>query len=353
MVMAYTRCGRDPVRTTITVNELIGKGTFGRVYKAHLDKSEHLVALKQVDFDPYMMEREPEIMNYLEGHCNIVRLIMHCYAQIGCSQQNYLFMAMEYMPMTLSEFIVQQRQRPLQTVYVRIISYQLFRGLGYLHSHCICHRDIKPENMLLDPLTMNLKLGDFGSAKFLEANESSATYVCSRLYRAPELFAKCTRYSTMVDVWSAGCVLAELLKNVALFSSNKHDQAQLLHMISLLGTDGLDRAPIVLAASGLEAATTNIARPSWQTLIGTWVPQDLAALLDECLQYEPAARIAPLRACAHASYDELRTMDALNTLMPNGVRLPSLFNFSEHELQVDPGLWMHLLPLQLEEVVEQ
>ncbi|EDW13224.2 glycogen synthase kinase-3 beta [Drosophila mojavensis] len=352
-VMAYTRCGREPVRTTITVKELIGKGTFGRVYKAHLDKSERLVALKQVDFDPHLMEREPEIMNYLEGHCNIVRLIMYCYAQINCSKQNYLLMAMEYMPMTLAELIIKHRQRPLQMIYVRIISYQLFRGLGYLHSHCICHRDIKPENMLIDPLTMSLKLADFGSAKFLDINESSATYVCSRFYRAPELYAGCQRYSTTVDVWSAGCVLAELLKSFALFASNMHDEAQLLHMISVLGTDGLERAPHILAASGLDTATTIIPRPSWQMLIGVWVPQDLAALLDACLQYDPTARIAPLRACAHASYDELRTMDPLNTHMPNGMRPPSLFNFSQHELQVDPGLWMHLLPLQLAEVIEQ
>ncbi|XP_064541192.1 glycogen synthase kinase-3 alpha-like isoform X2 [Drosophila montana] len=355
-VMAYTRCGREPVRTTITINELIGKGTFGRVYKAQLDQSERLVALKQVDFDPYILEREPKIMNYLVGHCNIVRLIMYCYARLGHARQNYLLLAMEYMPMTLAEFILQQRERPLQSIYVRVISYQLFRGLGYLHSHFICHRDIKPENTLLDPLTMNLKLSDFGSAKFLQANESSATYVCSRFYRAPELFAKCEIYDTSVDLWSAGCVLAELLKGAPLFASSKHDQAQLLHVIGLLGTAGLERAPRVLAASGLDAATVS-ARPSWQTLIGNWVPEDLAALLDDCLQYEAAARISPLRACAHASYDELRTMDALNIQMPNGVRLPPLFNFSAHELQVEPGLWMHLLPLHLSqslvEAIEQ
>ncbi|TDG42637.1 hypothetical protein AWZ03_010933 [Drosophila navojoa] len=272
---------------------------------------------------------------------------------MNSSKQKCLLMAMEYMPMTLAELIKKHRPRPLQMIYVRIISYQLFRGLGYLHSHCVMHRDIKPENMLIDPLTMSLKLADFGSAKFLYANSCSATYVCTRSYRAPELLARFQRYSTTVDVWSAGCVLAELLKSFRLFASNKHGEAQLLHMISVLGTDGLERAPQILAASGLDTATTIIPRPRWQTLIGAWVPQDLAALLDACLQYDPAARIAPLRACAHASYDELRIMDPLNTHMPNGVRLPSLFNFSQHELQIDPDVSTHLLPLHLVEVIEQ
>ncbi|ALC39477.1 Pk34A [Drosophila busckii] len=346
MSMAFTRYGCEPVRTTITVHGLIGKGTFGRVYRARLDNSERWVALKQVFLDSYYMEREVEIMNHMPSHCNIMQLILFCYAKLGNPAHTYMLMAMDFMPMSLLDFIFEHRLRGVPLIYVRILSYQMFRALAYLHSHFICHRDVKPENLLLNPQTMNLRLSDFGSAKFINPQEPNETYVCSRLYRAPELFAKCAIYGTRVDIWSAGCVLAELLKGTPLFSSNRLGDSQLTYIVYLLGTAGLERVPQISAASGI-GANIYLPRTSWRTLLGVWAPADLLQLLDDCLVYDPAARISPLAACAHSSYDELRTMEALQTSMPSGAMLPPLFNFSAHELEVDPGLWLHLLPLQI------
>ena len=79
------------------------------------------------------------------------------------------------------------------------------------------HRDIKPHNLLVDPVRQVLKLCDFGSAKAFVKGEPNVAYICSRFYRAPELIFGSTDYSTMIDVWSQGCVFAELLIGSPIF----------------------------------------------------------------------------------------------------------------------------------------
>lgn len=140
--------------------------------------------------------------------------------------------------------------------------YQLFRSLAYIHSLGICHRDIKPQNLLLDPATGVLKLCDFGSAKHLVKGEPNVSYICSRYYRlvhrlppttqtrhhrtqiiavfflpfrAPELIFGAIDYTTKIDVWSAGCVLAELLLGQPIFPGDSGVD-QLVEIIKVLGT---------------------------------------------------------------------------------------------------------------------
>lgn len=106
----------------------------------------------------------------------------------------------------------------------QILIYQLFRGIAYLHFHGICHRDIKPENLMIDTPMNALKIGDFGrflfklfSAVKLVPGEPHISYICSRYYRAPELILGWKLYSYSIDIWSAGCILAELLQGDPIF----------------------------------------------------------------------------------------------------------------------------------------
>ena len=94
---------------------------------------------------------------------------------------------------------------------VKLYAYQSFRALSYIHSLGYCHRDIKPQNLLVNPESHTLKICDFGSAKRLIRGEVNVSYICSRYYRAPELIFGATDYTTAIDVWSVGCVVAELL----------------------------------------------------------------------------------------------------------------------------------------------
>lgn len=89
--------------------------------------------------------------------------------------------------------------------------------MTYIHSLGICHRDIKPQNLLVDPQTHSLKVCDFGSAKRLVRGEINVSYICSRYYRAPELIFGATEYTNAIDVWSVGCVMAEMLLGQPLF----------------------------------------------------------------------------------------------------------------------------------------
>jgi serine/threonine protein kinase len=100
---------------------------------------------------------------------------------------------------------------------VKIYSYQLVRSIAYIHAVGICHRDIKPQNVLVDTNSHILKLCDFGSAKKLMPGEPNVSYICSRYYRAPELIFGNSNYATQIDVWSVGCVIAELMLGQPIF----------------------------------------------------------------------------------------------------------------------------------------
>ncbi|EDW76167.1 uncharacterized protein Dwil_GK15312 [Drosophila willistoni] len=352
--MAYYHSGCRAVPTSINVKKLIGGGTFGRVYQAELLDNGHrqheskIVALKQIfNFGNYQ-RREVDIMNQLTQHCNILKMIFFFHIQMGTPPNNYIIMALEYMPMSLLDYLIQQRRnmRPVDHIYIRILAYQLYRGLAYLHSKNICHRDIKPENLLLNEKKMLLKLGDFGSAKVLVPHEGNMSYICSRAYRAPELFANSFVYTVSVDMWSAGCVLAEMLNGIPLFASNKHGKEQLLYIIQILGTTGLDRVPRIRNMCDITETQINTSR-DWNAILNTYVPQDLADLLNNCLVYQPIDRISALQACADQSFNELRLMETLQTNMPNGERLPPLFNFTKEELGSDAKLALQLLPLYI------
>lgn len=98
--------------------------------------------------------------------------------------------------------------------WVKVLLFQLARALAFLHAHHVCHRDLKPANVLVDPDTGRVQLCDFGSAKQIlqPAKEKNVSYICSRYYRAPELLFGALHYGCEVDMWSFGCLLAELLR---------------------------------------------------------------------------------------------------------------------------------------------
>src|SRR5437870_11391356 len=120
---------------------------------------------------------------------------------------------MDYIPETVYRVLkhYNKLKQPVPNLLVKLYAYQSYRALAYIHALGICHRDIKPQNVLVDPASHVLKLCDFGSAKQLVAGEPNVSYICSRYYRAPELIFGNSDYSCVIDVWSVGCVIAELM----------------------------------------------------------------------------------------------------------------------------------------------
>jgi len=117
----------------------------------------------------------------------------------------------------------------------KIYSYQMFRSLAYIHGLGICHRDIKPQNVLVDTISHRVVMCDFGSAKKLNPGETSVAYICSRYYRAPELILGEEQYCSDIDIWSIGCVIAEMFIGEPIFPGVS-SKDQLLKIMQLMGT---------------------------------------------------------------------------------------------------------------------
>eukprot|EP00951_Prasinocladus_malaysianus_P026890 scaffold239844_cov43-Prasinocladus_malaysianus.AAC.1 len=169
-------------------------------------------------------------------HPNVVSL-KHCFYSTNEKEDVYLNLVLEYVPDTvyrISKHYSKNRQLT-PTLYVKLYVYQMCRSLNYIHREGVCHRDIKPQNLLVDTRTHTLKLCDFGSAKQLVRGEPNISYICSRYYRAPELIFGATDYTTAIDVWSVGCVMAELLLGQPLFPGESGVD-QLVEIIKVLGT---------------------------------------------------------------------------------------------------------------------
>ncbi|XP_015910135.1 glycogen synthase kinase-3 beta [Parasteatoda tepidariorum] len=343
-VIATPGQGSDrSVEVCWTDTKVIGNGSFGVVYQARLVDSGELVAIKKVLQDKRFKNRELQIMRKL-NHCNIVKLKYFFYSEGEKKEEVYLNLVLEYIPETVYRIArhYSKSKQTIPTSYVKLYMYQLFRSLAYIHSLGICHRDIKPQNLLVDTESGVLKLCDFGSAKHLIKGEPNVAYICSRYYRAPELIFGATDYTTMIDVWSAGCVLAELLLGQPIFPGDSGVD-QLVEIIKVLGTPTKEKIR-EMNKNYTEFRFPQIKAHPWQKVFRARTSPEAIDLVSQLLEYTPSARITPLQACSHKFFDELRQP---GTRLPNNRELPPLFNFTEHELKIQPSLNSILIPSYL------
>ncbi|XP_076172742.1 glycogen synthase kinase-3 beta isoform X5 [Ptiloglossa arizonensis] len=361
-VVATPGAGPDrPQEVAYTDTKVIGNGSFGVVYQAKLCDTGEMVAIKKVLQDKRFKNRELQIMRRLE-HCNIVKLKYFFYSSGDKKDEVYLNLVLEYIPETVYK-VARHYSKSKQTIpisFIKLYMYQLFRSLAYIHSLGICHRDIKPQNLLLDPETGVLKLCDFGSAKHLVRGEPNVSYICSRYYRAPELIFGAIDYTTRIDVWSAGCVLAELLLGQPIFPGDSGVD-QLVEIIKVLGTPTRDQIR-EMNPNYTEFKFPQIKSHPWQKFLlqlsdaervdgflqkslfyvfRARTPTEAMDLVARLLEYTPSLRMTPLEACAHPFFNVLRDQ---TTRLPNGRELPPLFDFTEQELRIQPALNSILIP---------
>lgn len=329
----YNEYGKHLLRVNgavYAVEEIVGNGSFGVVIKA-TDANGEEVAIKKVLQDKRYKNRELQIMQTI-SHPNIVELKNHFYTDGEKNQDElYLNLVLEFIPDTVYRVArsYSKVKQPIPLLYVKLYTYQLLRSLGYIHAVGICHRDIKPQNLLLNTQTSVLKLCDFGSAKVLVKGEPNVAYICSRYYRAPELVFGATNYTTAIDVWSAGCVLAELLLGQPLFPGESGVD-QLVEIIKVLGTPTREEIQ-AMNPTYTEYKFPQIKGSPWAKVFRSRQPEAID-LVSKLLQYTPTSRLKPFEALAHPFFDDLRQTNA-NSFLPSGKKFPPLFNFSEIELK--------------------
>ncbi|CAO1630445.1 unnamed protein product [Parajaminaea phylloscopi] len=351
--LAYTNC------------KVIGNGSFGVVFQARVvsggngnlvegagasqdqgaagsapRENQEDVAIKKVLQDKRFKNRELQIMRIVK-HPNVVDLRAFFYSNGDKKDEVFLNLVLEYVPETVyraSRHYAKLKQT-MPMLLIKLYMYQLLRSLAYIHSIGICHRDIKPQNLLLNPSTGILKLCDFGSAKILVAGEPNVSYICSRYYRAPELIFGATNYTTNIDIWSTGCVMAELMQGQPLFPGESGID-QLVEIIKVLGTPSREQIK-TMNPNYMEHKFPQIRPHPFSKVFRPRTPPEAIDLISHLLEYTPSARLTAIEAMTHPFFDELRSPDIK---MPNGRSVPPLFDFTREELSVRPDLIHKLVP---------
>jgi serine/threonine protein kinase len=326
---------------TFNADRVIGNGSFGVVYQATVAETGESVAIKKVFQDKRYKNRELQIMKEI-SHPNCIGLRHAFYTKSENSEEMYLNVVMEYMPETVYRVLKHytKMRQSVPMIIIKLYGYQLLRALGYLHAKGICHRDVKPQNLLVNPENHVLKICDFGSAKKLVPGEANVSYICSRYYRAPELIFGATEYCSAIDMWSAGCVIAELILGKTLFPGESGVD-QLVEIIKILGTPSREQINS-MNPNYTECKFPQIKPVPLRKVFRSDTPDEAIDLIAWLLNFSPEHRPKALAALSHPFFDELREQ---SSLLPNGNPLPALFNWTQEEIDsMDEDLLHRLSP---------
>jgi serine/threonine protein kinase len=278
--------------------EVLGQGTYGKVYKALDTVTNRMIAMKKALMDletegvPTTVMREVATLKDLSNYQHIVALL-----DVVVTEQK-IFLIFEFMDQDLRKVI---DSRPLELMEIKRIFSQIIEALNYCHSRRIMHRDLKPENVLLD-LSLNTKLADFGLARVFQIPVRPYTQCVQTLwYRAPEILLGSDEYSVAVDMWSAGCILAELFTREPVFRG-ENELSQLYRIFAVTGTPTEREWPGVTQLRNYSASFPAISPASFASKI----PQADATALDlihKLLTLDPTQRISAKQARTHPFFN--------------------------------------------------
>ncbi|KAA8912589.1 hypothetical protein TRICI_003427 [Trichomonascus ciferrii] len=282
--------------------EKLGEGTYATVYRGRNRNTGQLVALKEINLDseegtPSTAIREISLMKELK-HENIVTLydVIHT--------ENKLNLVFEYMDKDLKKYMDNYGTKgALEAKQVKVFMYQLLNGIMFCHENRVLHRDLKPQNLLINNKGQ-LKLADFGLARaFGIPVNTFSNEVVTLWYRAPDVLLGSRTYSTSIDLWSAGCILAEMFTGRPLFPGTSSDD-QLQKIFKLMGTPNERTWP------GISSL------PGYRDDFPIYSPQDLRVIIPQIdplalellvllLQMRPEDRITARQALQHPWFADL------------------------------------------------
>ena len=325
---SYMHIPHDHIAYRYEVLKVIGKGSFGQVVKAYDHKVQHHIALKMVRNEKRFhrqAQEEIRILEHLkkqdkENTMNIVHMMEHF------SFRNHICITFELLSMNLYELIKKNKFQGFSLQLVRKFAHSILQCLDALNKNKIIHCDLKPENILLKQQGRSgIKVIDFGSSCY--EHQRIYTYIQSRFYRAPEVILG-AKYGMPIDMWSLGCILAELLTGYPLFPGEDEGD-QLACIIELMGMpppkllDGSKRARNFISSKGFPRYCTITTAPDGSTVLTggrsrrgkTRGPPDSKKVVEalkgcddplfhdflkRCLEWDPATRLTPGQALRHA-----------------------------------------------------
>eukprot|EP00928_Gymnodinium_smaydae_P007334 TRINITY_DN1264_c0_g2_i1.p1 TRINITY_DN1264_c0_g2~~TRINITY_DN1264_c0_g2_i1.p1 ORF type:complete len:641 (+),score=103.69 TRINITY_DN1264_c0_g2_i1:165-1925(+) len=284
----------------------LGEGTFGKVYKAQHKWTGDEVAVKQIKlgarcWDEACKSMELQALTALR-HPFIVRLRELIRSQWDGS----LYYIFEFVDSDLSR-VVKANPNGLVEPRTAELARQLFAGLAHMHHHNFFHRDLKPENVLFDSARQTIRIADLGQARSLRARPPFTDYVGTRWYRAPECLLRDPTYSSPVDVWASGLIIAELLRGSTLFCGASSID-QLYKIFAVLGQPLGDWPEFARLAQAVRFRVPERGGCGLQYILPRASPQ-AQAFLTEVLTLYPRRR-PPARTCMeHAFFLQLPPLD--------------------------------------------
>ena len=279
------------------IQQRVGKGAYGIVWKAMSVETGEIVALKKI-FDAFQNAtdaqrtfREIMFLQALGDHENIVKLLDVMKAE----NNRDIYLVFEYMETDLHAVI---RAGILEEVHKQYIVYQLLKALKYLHSGGVIHRDLKPSNLLLNSDCL-VKVADFGLARSIDRDNVLTDYVATRWYRAPEILLGSQQYTAGVDMWSVGCILGELLGGKPMFpgSSTMNQLDRILELTGQPSEEDLESIQSPFALTMLDTLPAIVQR-DYRELYPDASPEALD-LLQHLLTFNPRRRLTADEALEH------------------------------------------------------
>jgi len=291
--------------STYEVLEQLGKGTYGSVVRAINTKTKEDVAIKKIKLDvetegiPATALREIAILKHFQ-HQNIVKL-QHLSL---CDKK--ILLCLEYLEYDLKKFwdMNFKGEEKVKIELVKSILYQIIRGTDFLHSKKILHRDLKPQNILVDK-NIKIKLADFGLSRTYSIPIRPYTKeVLTLWYRAPELILGAEYYSTGIDVWSIGCIFAELLLKKPLFVGDS-EISQLFKIFEVFGNPTEDSLPGYKTFPYFKSEFPFYDRGTGleERLKNTVINKEGIDLISKMLVYNPSKRISCREALKHSFFN--------------------------------------------------
>ncbi|XP_045365560.1 serine/threonine-protein kinase MAK isoform X3 [Camelus bactrianus] len=307
-----------------TTMRQLGDGTYGSVLMGKSNESGELVAIKRMkrkfySWDECMNLREVKSLKKL-NHANVIKL------KEVIRENDHLYFIFEYMKENLYQ-LMKDRNKLFPESVIRNIMYQILQGLAFIHKHGFFHRDMKPENLLCMGPEL-VKIADFGLARELRSQPPYTDYVSTRWYRAPEVLLRSSVYSSPIDVWAVGSIMAELYTLRPLFPGTS-EVDEIFKICQVLGTPKKSDWP-----EGYQLASSmNFRFPQCVPInLKTLIPNasnEAIQLMTEMLSWDPKKRPTASQALKHPYF-----------------QVGQVLGPSSHHLESKQSLSKHVQPLE-------